>query len=120
MILTSIYGHFRRLKLPTEHAAMCRVGLIVRDLYLASYGTRPDRKRRMIKDQFMWVYVYPEEFTAQVVEVIRQDQACQPIPSPTVKTHPPQAPNVRVKRERIRIKTKTKVIQQVYTSAQDK
>jgi hypothetical protein len=113
MLLTSIYGHFRRLKLSTEHATMCRVGLIVRDLYLAQYGTLPPKKRRMIKDHIMWVFVYPEEFTRQVVKAIRQDQACQPVPAPAVNTPAPQAPPTGAKRQRMRIRS----MQQVYSTA---
>jgi hypothetical protein len=83
MILTSIYGHFRRLNLPTDYQAMNQVGMLVRDLYITTYGRRPYKRERQIGKEKFNVNVYPEEFATQVVEVIQQYLQAQQLPSPS-------------------------------------
>ncbi|QHT65671.1 hypothetical protein GXP67_02810 [Rhodocytophaga rosea] len=71
MIHYSIYERFKVLKLRPTHQAMWQVGLLVRDLYVHTFGVKPEKRSVMLNDKYMEVNVYPESFIGKVDEQIK-------------------------------------------------
>jgi hypothetical protein len=95
MIHYSIYERFKVLKLRPTHQAMWKVGLIVRDLYVHTFGVKPEKRSVMLNDKYMEVNIYPESFTGKVDEQIKLYCAShQPLQSNTTKSAPPKTAGV--------------------------